>query len=146
MPREAWPWIKDELDRDLADTEVAVYISGGAKGVDRMAERYVWGLPCPWTENGRWVVTRELDGGFTIDQSKARGFMLVVLPNYKRHGNRAPLVRNTTIAECCTRLIAFVNGKMSSGTGHATSEAARLGKLVTVHTWTGGTRGTQQHE
>jgi hypothetical protein len=137
LPQQAWPWVKDVLDRELADSEVAVFLSGGAKGADRLAERYVWQVPCSWTEDGRWIVTREFPG-VSIDQAVARGFMLIILPNYKKHGKHAPLIRNTEIAENCTWLIALVDGQMSAGTGHVVGEASRLGKRVTVHTWEGG--------
>jgi hypothetical protein len=137
MPKEAWPWVEAILDEEFTDHNIAAIISGGARGVDRMVERYVWKLPCPWTGDGRWIVARELPG-FNLDYDVARGLMLVVMPNYSKHGKHAPLVRNTVIAETCTRLIALVRGTMTSGTGHVTGEAARLGKPVTVHTWAGG--------
>jgi hypothetical protein len=126
------------LDRDLSNDRVAAFISGGAQGVDRMAERYVRQLHCPWTDNGRWIVSRELGTSPSMALNPyARGFMLVVLPDYQTYGRKAPLERNNIIARCCTRLIAFVNGRMTSGTGHVTGEASRLKMLVTVHTWRG---------
>ncbi len=137
LPRQAWPWMKECLDTELAGVEVAAFFSGGARGADRMAERYVWQLHNPWSADGRWAVIRDFPG-FTIDHATARGFILVVLPNYGQYGKRAPLVRNEAIASVATRLIAFVNGKMSSGTGHVVGAASRLGLTVSVHTWTGG--------
>lgn len=137
LPQKAWPWVQEVLDLELADRDVAVFLSGGAKGADRLVERYVWQLPCPWKGGGRWEVIREFPG-FKLDYDVARGFMLVVLPNYKQHGKHAPLVRNTVLAESCTRLIALVDGKMTDGTGHVVGEASRFGRTVSVHTWAGG--------
>lgn len=139
LPQEAWLWVKEVLDLELAGRDIAVFLSGGAKGADRLVERYVWQLPCPWNDGGHWEVAREFPG-FKVDRDVARGFMLVVLPNYKQHGKHAPLLRNTVIAESCTRLIALVDGKMTDGTGHVVGEASRLGRTVSVHTWAGKQR------
>lgn len=54
------------------------------------------------------------------------------LPDYKAHGDRAPLVRNTTIATTVDRLEAFP-WPGCRGTHHAIGEARKTGVPVTVH-------------
>ena len=84
--------------------EGTIVISGGAHGVDALAANV------------------------------ARTVGLVViecLPDYEKHGRRAPLVRNKQIAEHCERMIAFWNGE-SAGTAHAIRCARDLGRPVKV--------------
>jgi len=55
----------------------------------------------------------------------------VLYPQYKIHGNKAPLLRNIDIVKECTHLLAFPHPN-GSGTQHAIREAHKLGKIVIV--------------
>ncbi len=79
-------------------------ISGGAQGADRAAARY----------------------------AKAHGIELVeFLPDYDKHGRRAPLVRNQLIVDAADHVIAFWDGH-SRGTMHTVGLAKKAGKTVMI--------------
>ena len=79
-------------------------ISGGAKGVDTLASEYAIRNNIKLTE---------------------------FLPDYKRYGRGAPIIRNSQIVECCDKLIAFWDGK-SRGTLSSINLAKKLGKELQV--------------
>lgn len=82
----------------------AVIVSGGAEGVDLAAE----------------------------EAARARGMDTIIFhPNYKTHGRSAPFVRNTTIVDNATHVIAFWDGK-SGGTLDTIRKACKARKPVTV--------------
>jgi predicted Rossmann fold nucleotide-binding protein DprA/Smf involved in DNA uptake len=81
-----------------------VVVSGGALGADSIAEH----------------------------AAHARGLAVVVhLPDYRKHGGRAPLERNKLIVADADRVVAFHDGK-STGTLHTLGLARRAGKPVDV--------------
>lgn len=83
-----------------------VVVSGGARGVDRIA----------------------------ADAARARGLEVVEhLPDWERLGRRAGFVRNCAIVDDCDRVIAFQHER-SRGTQHTIDLAERLGKPVQVVT------------
>lgn len=79
-------------------------VSGGAKGVDTLAE----------------------------DFATANGFpVLRFLPDYHRYGKAAPHVRNGQIVAAADRVVAFWDGK-SRGTKSTIEKAKRYGKEVHI--------------
>jgi hypothetical protein len=75
-------------------------VSGGARGVDRAAER----------------------------SARARGLAVVVFPaDWVRLGRRAGVVRNREIVDACDFLVAFWDGA-SPGTRHSLDYAAEVGR------------------
>lgn len=85
--------------------EATEIITGGAVGVDKLAER----------------------------EARLRGITLTVYkPDYETHGKSAPLVRNKLIAESCDMLIAFWDGS-SRGTVFTWRYADKLGKPVKIY-------------
>ena len=85
--------------------EATEIITGGAVGVDKLAER----------------------------EARLRGIPLTVFkPDYETHGKSAPLVRNKLIAESCDMLIAFWDGS-SRGTVFTWRYADKLGKPVKIY-------------
>ncbi|MBQ9964929.1 MAG: DUF2493 domain-containing protein [Clostridia bacterium] len=79
-------------------------VSGGARGVDTVAERY----------------------------AKEHGIKLTVFyPNYERYGKAAPLKRNDQIAEYADMVYAFWDG-VSRGTLHTVRQCRALGKPYRV--------------
>ncbi|WP_040197993.1 SLOG family protein [Candidatus Soleaferrea massiliensis] len=79
-------------------------ITGGAKGVDRLAENFA--------KNNHYTLT-------------------VILPDYRRYGKAAPLKRNELIVQNCDLLIAVWDGK-SKGTAYTIQYAQKIGKEVIV--------------
>ena len=79
-------------------------VSGGAKGADTCAREFA---------------TRK---GIK---------MIEFLPDYKRYGRSAPLVRNRQIIDCCDKVLAFWDGK-SKGTKYTIDYAEKMGKPVRV--------------
>lgn len=73
-------------------------ISGGATGVDSLAEQYARENNIPFVE---------------------------VTPDYKIFGRQAPLVRNSKIVELADKVLAFWDYQ-SKGTAHTISECVRL--------------------
>lgn len=91
------------LQYDLIVEEI---VTGGADGIDYWGERYS---------------KKELKKEPRIHK-----------PDYKKYGAKvAPLMRNTTIAEDCTFMIALHDGT-STGTIDVTTKATKLGKQVVI--------------
>lgn len=80
-------------------------VSGGAVGVDSLAEKYAdeQGIP-----------------------------KQIIHPQYEKYGIRAPLVRNKLILEEADLVIIFWDGK-SSGTKHAADYAKKMCKETYIH-------------
>ena len=76
-----------------------IIVSGGAKGGDTYAREYAVKNNIPIVE---------------------------FLPDYKRYGRNAPLIRNMQIVENCDFLLAFWNG-ISRGTKFTTDYAEKRG-------------------
>jgi len=84
---------------------ISLIISGGARGIDTLAEKYA-------DKNG-------------IPK-------LIFFPDYKRHGKIAPLIRNKQIVDNADIVIAFWDGA-SRGTKFTIDYANKCGKEVVVH-------------
>ncbi|MCI8497085.1 MAG: DUF2493 domain-containing protein [Clostridiales bacterium] len=80
-------------------------ISGGAKGVDSLAEAYAKEHHIP---------------------------IRIFYPQYSIYGKAAPLVRNREIVQACDRLIAIWDGT-SRGTQYTVQYARTAGKEVVIH-------------
>ncbi|MHC4648686.1 MAG: SLOG family protein [Planctomycetota bacterium] len=94
--------VRDYIDTlQYRDVEI---ITGGARGVDKVAEEYA------------------LELGMEVTVFK---------PDYARDGRRAPLIRNTVIAYECTRLVAFWDGR-SGGTMDTVRKTKGMLKPVEV--------------
>ena len=99
--------------RSLIDVDISKYvpqettkiITGGAKGIDKLAEKYA-------DENG-------------IPK-------IVIKPNYRRYKKGAPLKRNEEIVKLADKIIALWNGK-SRGTKFTIDYAKRVGKEVKIY-------------
>lgn len=104
-PRDACHALVDVMFDLPAGT---VVVSGGAPGIDRLAA--------------------------TLAQVRAEDLGLIEhLPDYRRFSpKRAPLERNTTIAEECDSMLAFTDGS-KGGTYDAIRKADALGKRVTLY-------------
>ena len=84
--------------------ECSEIISGGAKGIDSCVANY----------------------------AKAKNIKLTeILPEYKKYGRAAPLVRNKIIVESSDRLVVFWDGK-SKGTKFVIDYAAKIKKTCIV--------------
>ena len=94
-----------DLDQYLADEHPSEIISGGAIGIDTLAAQW----------------------------AKERGIPTTVfLPDYRRYGSRAPLVRNEQIVKAADKVIALWDGK-STGTMHTVKTARQNDKPVVLH-------------
>ena len=94
--------LKDTLDK--YKNKCKLIISGGAKGADKLAEKYA-------EENG--IETK------------------IFKPDWKRYGKGAGLIRNKQIVENADLIIAFWDGK-SKGTAHTITYAQKSGKQVEI--------------
>lgn len=86
--------------------ETELIISGGADGVDALAEEYA---------------------------DKHRVSKLIMRPEYSRYHKGAPLKRNDRMVEICDRALVFWDG-VSRGTKHTIDYANKLGKPIEVIT------------
>lgn len=94
-------------DFDLStyvDDSVDLIISGGAGGVDTLAEKYA---------------------------DKKGISKLILKPDYKRYGKAAPIIRNKLMVDICDALIVVWDGK-SKGTKHTIDYAEKIMKPITV--------------
>lgn len=83
---------------------VTEIISGGAKGVDALAEEYADRHGIPKT---------------------------IVLPRYTLYGRAAPIKRDDEMVDMCDTVLAFWDGR-SSGTKHTVDYANKTGKSVKI--------------
>jgi hypothetical protein len=81
---------------------ITLIISGGAQGVDTLAEEY--------------ARTRSIP-------------LMVIKPNYSQYGRSAPIIRNGQIVDQSDYVIAFWDGQ-SPGTRNTIERATNAGKLV----------------
>ena len=84
---------------------VTELVSGGAKGIDTCARVYA------------------LSHGLKLTE---------FLPDYRRYGRAAPLVRNREIVAYADQVLAFWDGK-SPGTKYVIDQCKKQKKTVTVH-------------
>lgn len=90
----------DLLKSTLDNYYISKLVSGGADGADHMGEMYA-------VEN--------------------RIKTLIFRPDYDKHGQKAPIIRNKAIIDNSDFVIAFWDGK-SKGTKYAIDYAKKLGK------------------
>ncbi len=89
---------------DYLPAECTEIVSGGAKGIDTQA----------------------------ANLAKEKGIALTeFLPNYKRYGRAAPLIRNREIVEYADKVLAFWDGK-SKGTEYVIKYAEKINKECKV--------------
>ena len=86
--------------------DVTMIISGGADGIDSLAEKYA---------------------------DKKRLSKLILRPNYKLFGKAAPLKRNEEMVKICDKALIIWDGK-SRGTKHTLAYAKKIGKDVILVT------------
>ena len=79
-------------------------LTGGAHGIDELAERYA---------------------------DEHRLSKTVLRPQYKLYGRAAPIKRNDILVENCDRVLIIWDG-VSRGTKHTADYAAKIGKPVEV--------------
>lgn len=96
--------LKEILDEYRSINNIDVIISGGAIGADSLAEKYA-------RENN--IET------------------LLFLPDWKKHGKSAGMIRNQDIIKNCDTCIAFWDGS-SKGTKHSISLAEKNNKKIIV--------------
>ena len=84
--------------------EVDLIISGGANGIDKLAEAYA---------------------------DKKRISKLILRPNYKKYGKGAPLHRDDEMVDIADAVLAIWDG-VSRGTRHTVEYAKSCGKPITV--------------
>ena len=89
------PYIPDDVD---------FIISGGAEGIDTLAEQYA---------------------------DKMKISKLVIRPNYARYKRGAPLKRNTKMVDVCDKVLVFWDGT-SKGTKHTIEYAQKTGKQIEI--------------
>lgn len=94
--------LQPNLEKYLAHFDIDEVVSGGARGVDTIAENF----------------------------AKANKKKLTVfLPDYKAYGRPAPLIRNRLIVDRADEVAAFWDGK-STGTIYTIKYAQKMGKKV----------------
>lgn len=86
-------------------TDITAIVSGGAKGADSLAERYAF------------------DNGIET---------IIFIPDWKRHGRGAGMIRNKAIVSAADVIVAFWDGT-SKGTKNSIELAKKAGKRVIVH-------------
>ena len=96
-------------DFDLSeyiDSDVDVILSGGAKGIDCIAEKFA---------------------------DKKRLSKIILRPKYELYGKSAPLKRNEELVEMADKILVVWDG-VSKGTGHTIEYAKKLDKEIKVVT------------
>ena len=99
-----YEFLKEKCDTILSNTKSVTVVSGGARGTDRLAEKYA------------------AEKNIPVEVYKA---------NWELHGRSAGMKRNLTMLKACTHVIAFWDGK-SPGTLHMIDKANNLGKQLRI--------------
>ena len=92
----------DAIENTLAKHQVDMILTGGARGVDKIAMEYAMEKDIP---------------------RKA------VLPDYPRYGRAAPLIRDDEMVDQADIILAIWDGN-SGGTGYTINSARKAGKPV----------------
>ena len=98
--------------RSITDIDISAYIpsnvdliiSGGAKGIDIIAEKYA---------------------------DEKRISKLIMRPEYNLYKRAAPLKRNDKMVDICDKVIVFWDG-VSKGTKHTIDYAVKVGKPIEI--------------
>lgn len=98
--------IKDLDISPYIPTDTELIISGGANGVDTLAEEYA---------------------------DKKRISKLILRPRYDLYRRAAPLKRNDEMVELCDKVLIFCDG-VSKGTKHTIDYANKIGKPIEIIT------------
>ncbi len=96
-------------DFDISEyipSDTSLIISGGANGVDTLAEEYA---------------------------DKKRISKLILRPRYDLYRRAAPLKRNDEMVELCDKVLIFWDG-VSKGTKHTIDYANKIGKPIEIIT------------
>lgn len=88
--------------------DTTLIISGGAQGVDTLAEQYA---------------------------DEHRISKLIIRPQYERFGRAAPIKRNEQMVDMCDHVLIIWDG-VSCGTKHTVDYAKKQGKPVTLLLYT----------
>lgn len=94
----------EEVCRILSQIKITLLISGGARGADRLGERYA-------KENN--IETK------------------IFLPDWNKHGKIAGFLRNTDIINECELVVAFWDN-FSKGTLDSIKKAEKMGKNILI--------------
>ena len=97
--------VKDKLDFIIAKYHVNVIVSGGAKGIDTLADKYA---------------------------NEMRLSKIIFPAQWQVYGRSAGVIRNKEIVDYCDLLVAFWDGK-SSGTKNSIDLAKEQDKLLKVY-------------
>ena len=98
--------IKDFVLSGYVPSDVDLIISGGADGVDALAEKYA---------------------------DKNRISKLILRPKYEKHGKAAPLKRNEAMVDIADAVLIIWDGS-SRGTAYTAKYAAKKNKPCTIIT------------
>lgn len=98
--------------RSITDIDISPYIpegtdciiTGGANGIDRLAEMYA---------------------------DKMKISKIIMRPNYALYKRGAPIKRNEEMVDMCDKVLAFWDG-ISNGTKHTIDYAKKIGKPIDV--------------
>ena len=98
--------------RSITDFDISPYIpenvdfiiSGGASGIDTLAEQYA---------------------------DKMKMSKLIMRPDYKKYKRGAPLRRNDEMVDMCDMVLVFWDG-VSKGTKHTVDYARKVGKRMEI--------------
>ncbi len=103
-------WFRSELDKILDEEEFVpgAIISGGARGVDSLAER--------------WARSHRIP-------------LVIFYPEWNKYGKRAGFIRNQQIVGACDKLVAFIENN-SAGTVDSISLAKDQRKLLKIIAYT----------
>ena len=93
------------ISRYIRSTSIGAVISGGAIGIDIIAER--------------WAKSNKIE-------------FVAYLPNYRVFGKKAPLERDKEMVDACDIVFAFWDGK-STGTLYTIQYAKSIGRKCIVH-------------
>jgi hypothetical protein len=100
------------------------FISGGANGVDKIAEKWI-----DYLNDEKYIIWRNPNAEYLPRQKTKK---IIFLPDWDKYGKSAGYIRNKLIVEEADKIIAFWDGH-SKGTKHTIDLAIEAKKPIDIY-------------
>ena len=100
------------------------FVSGGANGADKMAEKWI-----DYLNDEKYITYRNPNSKLPKRQKTKK---IIFKPDWNKYGKKAGFIRNQQIVNEADKIIAFWDGK-SKGTKHSIDLEIKAGKPIDIY-------------